>query len=350
MDAENATERKKLMGESENINSNLETMMSLYKTMIRIRKIEEEISSRYNLGKMRCPTHLSIGQEAVPAAMSLCTTKKDFAVSTHRCHAHYLAKGGDLKGMIAELYGKSTGCSGGKGGSMHLIDLKAGFAGSSAIVGNSIPIGTGIGLSLRLKHSNNISIVYMGEGATEEGTFYESLNFAELKKLNVLFICENNLYSVYSPLSVRQPMNRSTMKIVEGMGLKHYKQYDGNDAIQAYKGLKGIIEIMRAEGGPAFIEFATYRWREHCGPNYDNNVGYREEKEFLEWKQRDPILQLKAKLLADFQGFETWNAKILGSIKSEINNAFEFAETSDFPRQEEVNLNIYASKNDHHKA
>ena len=173
-----------------------ETVSRIFAKMLRIRHIESEIASRYKEGEMRCPTHLSIGQECVPSVIGELTTSEDKAVSTHRCHAHYLGKGGNLKKMISEIYGRKTGCSQGKGGSMHLIDKDAGFMGSSAIVGNSIAIGTGIGLSLKLKKLENISIVYLGEGATEEGVFYESINFAALKNLNVAFICENNLYSV----------------------------------------------------------------------------------------------------------------------------------------------------------
>ena len=185
----------------------------LYIEMYRIRAVEEMIAFKYPEGKMRCPTHLSIGQEAVPAAYSLLINNSDFAVSTHRGHAHYLGKGGDLKSMIAEIYGKKTGCSKGKGGSMHLIDLNVNFMGTSAIVGNSIPVGVGLGLSIELNKTDQISCIFLGDGAIEEGVFYESLNFAAVRNLPILFICENNLYSVYSPLSVRQPKNRIIAEI-----------------------------------------------------------------------------------------------------------------------------------------
>ena len=156
--------------------------LQLYLTMKRIRMVEESIARDYSRGKMRCPTHLSIGQEAVPAGVSLCIGPSDMAVSTHRCHAHYLAKGGNLRAMIAELYGKSAGCSKGKGGSMHLIDMDKGFAGSSAIVGNSIPIGTGIALSMKLNGLKNISVIYFGDGA-RQFTFDGSLIPGALQKL-----------------------------------------------------------------------------------------------------------------------------------------------------------------------
>ena len=158
--------------------------------MLRIRLIEEAIAERYPEQKMRTPTHLSIGQEAVPAAISQCLNKTDYAVSTHRGHAHYFGKGGDLNAMIAELHGKVTGCSRGRGGSMHLIDESVGFMGSTAIVGNTIPIGIGLGLSAKLDAKGQISCIFLGDGAIEEGVFFESLNIAVVQKLPVMFICE----------------------------------------------------------------------------------------------------------------------------------------------------------------
>ena len=197
-------------------------LKKLYKFTYKARIVEEEIANRYKDGKMRCPTHLSIGQEAVSAALSLIIRKKDFSVSSHRAHLHYLANGGSLKRMIAEIYGKKSGCSKGKGGSMHLIDLSRNFMGSSAIVGNSIPVGVGLALSSIIKKQSSLTYVFFGDGATEEGVFFESINFALVKKLPVIFICENNLYSVYSPLKDRQTKNRRIYKMVQGMGLKRY--------------------------------------------------------------------------------------------------------------------------------
>ena len=173
-------------------------------SMKRIRMIEEAIAARYPDGKMRCPTHLSIGQEAVAAIAGILFADVDMAVSSHRAHAHYLGIGGNLNAMIAELYGKATGCSGGKGGSMHLVDRSVGFAGSTAIVANTIPVGVGIALAMKIKDSTGICCVFLGDGAVEEGVFYESVNFTALHKLPVIFLCENNFYSVYSPLSRRE--------------------------------------------------------------------------------------------------------------------------------------------------
>ena len=263
-------------------------------SMMRIRLVEESIAERYSEGKMRCPTHLSIGQEAIATGVCANLSLEDLALSGHRAHAHYLAKGGCLKKMIAEIYGKATGCSKGLGGSMHLIDKSVGFMGSTAIVGNTIPVAVGLGLSLKLKNSNYVSCVFFGDGAVEEGVFYESVNFAVLHKLPVLFICENNLYSVYSDLEVRQPQGRVIHEMVEGMGIEA-DFGDGNKVHEVFEKVSKAKSNILLGKGPQFLEFETYRWREHCGPNYDNDIGYRTEEEFLEWRKRDPIKNILKK-------------------------------------------------------
>lgn len=315
--------------------------INLLTSMIRIRMVEEEIALRYPEGKMRCPVHLSIGQEAVPAAVSEAIDKTDFAVSTHRGHAHYLGKGGDLKAMLAEIYGKVTGCSRGKGGSMHLIDRSAGFMGTSAIVGNSIPLGVGFGLSAILKKTGQVSCVFLGDGATEEGAYYESVNFAVLKKLPVLFLVENNLYSVYSPLSVRQPENRKISDVAEALGLT-VNVVDGNNVQECYESIEAAAISIREGNGPVLIEFSTYRWREHCGPSFDNDIGYRTLEEYDLWKQNDPILNLENKLINIDSGFKQRIEEIKISIGNEIAEAFEFAEASPFPDASEAYTGEYA--------
>ena len=309
--------------------------------MVLIRTVEETIAERYQQQKMRCPTHLSTGQEAVSSAAGLALKKEDLAVSTHRSHGHYLGKGGSISKMIAEIYGKKTGCSKGKGGSMHLIDLKSGFMGSTAIVGNSIPIGAGLALAKKLDKSNSISCIFVGDGAIEEGVFSETVNFCAQKKLPVLFICENNLYSVYSPLSERQPKNRKIYKMVQAMGIKSFHG-DGNDVFSAYKLINETILTIRDGGGPRFIEFATYRWREHCGPNYDNDIGYRDESEFLEWKKNDPILMAEKKLLEQNILTHEMILSIREIAKKEVGQAFKFAEKSPFPEKKDAYKDVYA--------
>lgn len=317
--------------------------IQLFEMMLKIRLVEEEIVKRYSSSQMRCPTHLSIGQEAVPAALGLNVTDKDYAISTHRGHGHYIGKGGNIRSMIAEIYGKSTGCSKGRGGSMHLIDRKVGFMGTSAIVGNSIPVGVGFGLSSKIKKTNQISCVFFGDGATEEGAYYESLNFAVLKKLPVLFICENNFYSVYSPLKVRQPPNRSITDVAKAIGLGTQNLVDGNDVLSSYNSINKAIKRIKNGDGPQLLEFTTYRWREHCGVNFDNDLGYRSEKEYNEWKRKDPISNFKDYLISE----NIISIKLLEQIKSkidlEIQDAFNYAIESPFPEANQAYIDEYAT-------
>ena len=309
--------------------------IEILKRMKTIRLVEETIAQKYNEWKMRCPTHLCTGQEAVAAVFGLVLRKDDFTVGGHRAHGHYLGKGGDLNKMIAEIYGKATGCSSGKGGSMHLIDQSVGFMGSTAIVGGTIPVGVGLGLAIQLQASDQVSCICFGDGATEEGAFYESINFALLKSLPVLFICENNFYSVYSPLSVRQPKGIQIHKMVEGLGVTSAKG-DGNNPIEVYHLIKNAVASIRQGNGPVFLEFVTYRWREHCGPNFDNNLGYRTEEEFLEWKKRDPIPFLEEYLISQ-NAIDSDNIKIIEKdIMLVINRAFSLAENDPFPEEKEA--------------
>jgi len=320
-----------------NIKNDITFEYSILRAMKKIRAVEEEIASRYSEGKMRCPTHLSIGQEAVPAVLSSFLDKDDLAVSTHRGHAHYLAKGGDLPAMIAEIYGKSTGCSKGKGGSMHLIDRSVGFMGTSAIVGNSIPIGVGLGFALQLEETKNLSVVYFGDGATEEGVYYECLNFAALHKLPVLFVCENNHYSVYSPKAVRQPLNRSISAVASAMGVKSFN-LDGNNVVELIDKFSSLVTNIKNGGGPILVECETYRWREHCGPMFDDDLNYRPNKEIEGWRSRDPIKAYIEELMLTPAQIQAIN----NEIATEVNASFQFAEDSPFPDESEAMLGEFA--------
>jgi TPP-dependent pyruvate/acetoin dehydrogenase alpha subunit len=320
----------------------LESKLKLLFQMKRIRATEEAIAERYLEGKMRCPTHLSIGQEAPAAATGLVLRREDMMVSGHRAHAHYLAKGGSMEAMIAEMYGKVTGCSRGKGGSMHLTDEAIGFFGSTAIVGGTIPVGVGLAYSIKVKGESRLSCVFMGDAAIETGVFYESANFAALKGLPVLFICENNLYSVYSPMRVRQPTGRRIFELVRAVGIPA-TWVDGNDAVAAYDAIGTAVADIRTGRGPRFVELATYRWREHCGPNFDNEIGYREEAEFLAWKEKDPIRRLEAKLRQQDALSEEKIDSMERDILAEIDDAFRFAEESPFPDRSEAELHLYSN-------
>lgn len=307
-----------------------EVQESLFRTLLRIRIVEETIAAYYIEQEMRCPVHLCIGEEAVAVGVCAHLTRNDYVLSNHRSHGHYLAKGGNLKAMMAEIYGKATGCSGGKGGSMHLIDLDAGFLGATPIVGATIPIAVGAALGSVMKGEDRVSIAFLGDAATEEGVFAESLNYAALKKLPVVFACENNLYSVYSPLSVRQPEGSRIYQRVERYGVKAYHG-DGNDVQEVYRLAGEAIAHARAGQGPVFLEFATYRWREHCGPNYDNDIGYRTEEEFREWQQRCPVNRLQTEMTAanilTAQDIDSLTKQYSG----EIEEAIKYAKESPFP-------------------
>ncbi len=321
------------------IGLSLKEKKKIFEVCSLIRLTELEISKRYTENKMRCPVHLSVGQEGAPAVLSLLLKKRDFAVSTHRSHAHYICKGGSIKKMIAELHGKSTGCSGGKGGSMHLVDKKNGFMGSSSIVGNSIPVGVGLGMSIKLKKLKNISIIFLGDAAVESGVFFESINFAVTKKLPVVFVCENNLYSVYTHFKDRQPKNRKIFKMVSGLGIKSY-YFDGSKPLSFAKNLKKILKNVRDQNEPCFIEFSTYRYLEHCGPFNDDNLEYRPKKEQLKWFKKDPYKYLKknfsknSNLIKFVNNIEKKNLRI-------IKSAFLYSDKSKFPKQRELMKNVY---------
>mgnify|MGYP001259010218 CR=1 FL=1 len=323
------------MREQTETSNDKNTPERLLREMKRIRMIEEEIARRYPEQQMRCPVHLSVGQEA--AAVGICSALRetDWAFSGHRNHAHYIAKGGDLNAMIAEIYGKSTGCCGGKGGSMHLTDKAAGFIGATPIVGSTIPIAVGAALTAKKEGLGRVVVAFLGDGAMEAGVVHESLNFAELKQLPILFACENNLYSVYSPMNVRQPKKRTIASLAKGHGITT-ESVDGNNVKKINKLAMQMISKMRAGEGPAFIEMATYRWLEHCGPGYDNNIGYRTEEEFKEWKKRDPILMISRTENIELEKEETVK------IREEIDEAFFKAINDPFPKADDAANNLFS--------
>lgn len=306
--------------------------------------VEEEIARRYPEGRMRCPIHLSIGQEG--AAVMVCEqfNAQDLAVSTHRGHAHYLAKGGDLPRFIAELHGRVTGATRGRGGSMNLSDLAAGFVASTAIVGNTVPIGVGLAFAQKLKKNDRVTCVFLGDAAVEEGAVYESLNFAVLKQLPVIFVCENNLYSVNTPIHLRQPAQRSIYEMARGMGAK-VKKLNGNDVVASLDEVQDSIKDLRKNGGVWFLEFETYRYKVHCGPE-DDLGSDRPKEEFEHWFARDPVFLLQQYLLENGVISEEFITDSRAKIQTEISEAFAFAEQSSLPPAEERFLHKYAPSNE----
>ena len=310
-----------------------------YKTL-RIRNIELEISKRYSEQKMRCPVHLSIGQESIPVSICASLKKDDEIVTAHRSHAHYLAKGGNLKKMIAELHGKISGCALGRGGSMHLIDSSVNVNAAVPIVGSTIPIGVGKAWANKLKKNKNIVVIFFGDGASEEGVFLESLDFAALHNLRVLFVCENNNYSVYSRINKRQNARRKIFEIARSIGVESLKIKD-HDLITVYKKSRNILKKIRKNNKPFFLEIDTYRSLEHCGPNDDDKLLYRPKFEINKWKKNCQIekyekILLKKKILTNN------NIKNLKhSISNEINEAFEYSYKSKFPGKKYLYKHIY---------
>ncbi len=313
----------------------------MYQKMLRIRRAEEEIAKRYSEQQMRCPVHLSIGQEAAAVGVAATLKNDDMMVSTHRAHAHYLAKGGRMNGLICELYGKADGCARGQGGSMHLVDWSAGFAASTSIVGGTIPVGVGLAFAAHLMKKPQVTVVCIGDAAIEEGVFHESANFASLHKLPVLFVSENNLYSCYTHLKDRQP-HRKITEVAQGHGMRHMT-LDGNDVMAIAHEVGPVVESVRRGEGPAFLELETYRHLEHCGPNNDDNLGYRGTQEIQDWRGRDPLTVTEQQLKNKNQWSADWAQKVEAQVAKEVADAFAFALNSPFPDRSELGAYIYAS-------
>ena len=320
----------------------MKKILNIYKKFLLIRYTDEEIARKYGEWKMRCPTHLSVGQEMVSACLEECFKKKDAAVSSHRAHAHYLGKGGNLNRMIAEIYGKETGCSKGKGGSMHLIDTKCGFLGSTAIVGNSIPVGVGHALNFKINKKKNISLIFFGDAGIETGIFYESLNFAILKNLPSIFICENNFYSVYTPLNQRQSTKLNISKRISGLGIKTIR-VDSFNWKKVIKTLEYSRKFVNEKKQPIFLEFLTYRKYEHVGHLKDDHLKYRSQKEIKYWKGRDPLILIHKYLLKN-RIKQSSIDKINKEVMLKIKKAFRFAENSKFPNPNDYKLHIFKNK------
>jgi pyruvate dehydrogenase E1 component alpha subunit len=310
------------------------------KSMLRIRRVEEVLADRYAEQEMRCPMHLCIGQEAIATGVCAALRVGDKVFSNHRAHGHYLAKGGSLNAMVAELYGRTGGCCGGRGGSMHLIDLDAGFIGATPIVGGTVPLAVGTAWASALRKDDAVSVVFFGDGCFEEGVVHESMNFAALHQLPVVFVCENNDFSVYTHRRLRQP-ERPICRIAEAHGLAAYAG-DGNDVEATYALAARAVTDARAGKGPQFLELRTYRWREHCGPDFDNHLNYRSESE-VETGMRDcPIERYKARLRGQAVDLEPLLSRLDAEISSEIEQAFAFSLTSPNPVPADAREKVYA--------
>jgi pyruvate dehydrogenase E1 component alpha subunit len=312
----------------------------LFREMLRIRLIEEAIERRYHEDQMKTPIHLVIGQEATSVGCCAALTRADLLYCSHRTHGNYLAKGGDLRAMLCEMYCRANGCVGSRGGSMHLIDKSVGMAGTSAIVGGALPIATGAALAAQMKGSQRATVVFFGDAATEEGATSESLNFAALKQLPLVFFCENNFYSVQSPLWTRQPA-REIWKWAEGYGIPS-TQIDGMNVLEVYDACKEAVDRARSGGGPTFIEGLCYRYRAHGGSGDDTRTGYRESAEREAWDAFDPVALHRQYLLAQGIIAAADSELMTQEIAREIEDAFAFAISSPNPTESDLYTHVYA--------
>ncbi|HRY28826.1 MAG TPA: thiamine pyrophosphate-dependent dehydrogenase E1 component subunit alpha [Elusimicrobiota bacterium] len=308
--------------------------IELYRTMLRIRRVEEKVSALYPGDKIQSPIHLSTGQEAVATGVCLAMASADHIYGTYRGHALYIARGADLKKLFAELYAKDTGCARGKGGSMHLASPENGLMGCSAIVASTIPVAVGDALASKMSKAKRVAVAFFGDGAVDEGVFFESVNFALLKNLPVLFLLENNGYAIHSKVADRHKQTQ-LWRLGEGLGLKG-RRYDGNDVFSVYAETKKAIDGLRRGGAPRLLEFMTHRWGEHVGAGSDFNESYRLKGEEKRARSNDPLpkarraLETKWKISRDV--FDRWETE----LQSEIDAAVDFAEKSPFPRAERL--------------
>lgn len=307
---------------------------NFYRLLYRIRRVEEEIARVYPTDKIKSPVHLSIGQEAVSVAVCEALRLDDVVFGTYRSHAYYLAKGGDLKKMIAELYGKVTGCAKGKGGSMHLMDVAHGVMGASAVVGTTIANAVGYAYALKLQRKNSIVVSFFGDGGTDEGVFHESMNFAALKALPIIFICENNFYAIHTHL-LRRHKSANICERARAYGMPA-EQIGDDDIFRIYERVSEAVRALRSGSpGPFFFECLTYRLKEHVGPNEDFHLGYRTREEAQPWIKNDPIRRLAA--LVDPEQCR----QIENEVESEIQAAFCFAEESPLPNASELFTDVF---------
>jgi len=317
-----------------------ELIARLYKKMLLIRQLELRVAEIYHTDAIKSPVHLSVGQESIAVGVCDPLEKTDIISNTYRCHATYIAKGGDLHEMMAELYGKGTGCAGGKAGSMHLIDMKNGVLGASAVVGTTIPVAAGYAFALQQEAKKTgyqrVVVSVFGDGGTEEGCFYETINFAALHKLPMIFVCENNRLAIHTPVEKRWATERLCERI-QTYGIKTHK-IDDADVFKIRDVISdSIADIRQQKQGPIFIECATYRWLEHVGPRDDHADNYRDLNEYEQWKDHDQIKRL-GQMLDDIS-----RQRIHHEVKEEIQAAEAFAEQSPYPAPEELYTHVYAS-------
>ncbi|MDI9569400.1 MAG: thiamine pyrophosphate-dependent dehydrogenase E1 component subunit alpha [Pseudomonadota bacterium] len=320
-----------------------ELLKELYLRMLRIRLCEEAFVEPILTGEVRCPCHLYSGEEGVAVGVCAALTERDYVFGNHRSHGHYLAKGGSLPEMVAEIYCRENGCSRGRGGSMHLIAPEAGMLGAAPIVAGTVSLALGAALASAIRRDGRVAVSFFGDGATGEGALHESMNFAALRKLPIIFACENNYYATHMPVRECR-VDRHIFEIATPFGIES-RQVEGNDVLAVYDAATAAVEKCRQGAGPVFLEFLTYRYRGHVGPD-DNIQGehtdIRPPEEIDAWMKKDPLALLGDYLLAqglfspgELDGIRT-------EVEAEVREAFIFARASAHPKTEELERYVFA--------
>jgi len=313
-------------------------LRGFYVSMLRIRLFEERTAELVESKEARCPCHLYIGQEAVATGVCTALRSDDYVWGTHRSHGHYLAKGGDMRAMMAEILGKETGCSKGRGGSMHLFAPEVGIPGTVPLVAATIPIAVGAGLAAKLKKDGRVSVSFFGDGAVEEGHFHESVNLAAVYALPVIFVCENNFYASHMSLLERRRKDNID-KTADAHGIAGIR-VDGNDVVAMYGAAAEAVERGRRGDGPTLIEARTYRWRGHVGPAWDIDVGVQRKNELDDWFPKDPIGRVRVRL-AELGLSADELAGIEKAAAAEVEDSLAFARRSPYPPPEDLLRHVF---------
>lgn len=325
------------MKSTKDYNLSKSQISKMYQGMIKIRYFENKIVELYSSGKMPGIAHLYIGEEAIAVGVCANLTSRDFITSTHRGHGHVIAQGADLKKMMAEILGKKSGYCKGKGGSMHIIDMKKGILGANGIVAAGIPIATGAGYSSKFRGTDQVAVAFFGDAASNHGNFHESLNMAAAWKLPVIYVCENNLYGI--SVDIRKVTN--TKNIADRACAYNIPGYvvDGNDVLNVYEVTKKAVERARNKMGPTLIECKTYRWKgHHLG---DPGIIYRPEEERKAWMDKCPIKSFRERLLKDKVFTQDEIVLFEKEVKEIIEEALDFAMNSPFPGKEEAYEDVF---------
>lgn len=309
--------------------------------MVRIRRFEERLAEMVEAKEVGTPCHLYIGQEAIAAGVCAVLKTRDYVWGGHRSHGHYLAKGGDMRLMMAEIFGKVTGCSKGRGGSMHLLAKEVGILGTVPLVAATIPLSIGSALASKMKRDGAVSVCFFGDGATEEGHFHESLNFAAVFRLPVIFVCENNFYASHMSLLERRAADNIRLS-AEAHGIPGVA-LDGNDAESVYNAAAEAAERARNSLGPTLLECRTYRWRGHVGHDWNYDVGVLRKDELKEWMPKDPVARARKRLLENAVPEEQL-VEIEAAIETEILDAIKFARESPYPTVESMSEGVFVER------